>query len=229
MKANYRLGAVGGFEIFLHWTFSTMMVGLFGYYLITHGSVFVAIQALTFIAAVFGSVILHELGHAFMARRFGIPTLDITMYPIGGVARLERMPTEPRQELLIAVAGPAVNIAIGIGLLMLGTMSGWTLSNGFLAQNSGLIENVMKANFFLAVFNLIPAFPMDGGRVLRALLAMKMRYKSATTVASFVGQGIAGLFFLFGLAQLNIVLMFIGMFVFVGARQEALVVSQTHT
>ena len=228
MQRNYKLAEVGGFGIYLHWTFSVMMIGLFLFYVFAHGSILAALSALGLITGVFGSVILHELGHAYAARSYGIPTLDITMYPIGGIARLSRMPTEPRQELWIALAGPAVNIAIGFLLMAIGSYQGVSLLSGFLARETSLISSLMQANFFLAAFNLIPAFPMDGGRVLRAILAMKMKYRNATTIASLVGQGIAGAFFLLGLFQMNFILMFIGMFVFMGARQESVVVSQTH-
>lgn len=229
MKRNYKLGDIGGFGIFVHWTFVVMMAGLFVYYLLVHGSVLAALSALALLVGVFGSVILHELGHAFMARRYGISTLDITMYPIGGVARLEKMPSEPRQELMIALAGPAVNVAIGFLLLFMGSASIDSVTTGFLARETGLASNLMLANFFLAAFNMIPAFPMDGGRVLRSLLAFKMKYRSATVIASLVGQVIAGGFFLLGIFQFNAILAFIGLFVFLGARQEGETVSKTAT
>lgn len=229
MKRNYKLGDIGGFGIYLHWTFILMMAGLFVFYLFTHGSVFAALSALALLTGVFGSVIFHELGHAYMARRYGIATMDITMYPIGGVARLERMPTDPRQELMIALAGPAVNVVIGLLLLLIGPASFDAMSTGFLGRQTGLAANLMLANFFLAAFNMIPAFPMDGGRVLRSILALKMKYRSATLIASLVGQLIAGGFFLLGVLQFNAILMFIGVFVFMGARQESQYVSQTGT
>jgi Zn-dependent protease/CBS domain-containing protein len=174
-----------------------------------------------FILLLFLAVTLHEYGHALTARKFGIKTRDITLYPIGGVARLERMPEKPIQELWVALAGPAVNVVIAVLLF------GWLAFANTLVPFSQLtlttgsfIERLMLVNVSLVVFNLIPAFPMDGGRVLRAILAMNMDYVRATQIASTVGQGLA---FLFGLAGLfgNPMLLFIAFFVWMGASQEA--------
>ena len=119
MSSRLRFGTVSGIPLFVHWTFLVMLVGLFIFYVYQGLSVSAALMGVGLVLAVFGCVVLHELGHAFMAREFGIPTLDITMYPIGGIARLQRMPREPRQEFWIAVAGPAVNLGIAGALFLL--------------------------------------------------------------------------------------------------------------
>jgi Zn-dependent protease len=164
-------------------------------------------------------VVLHEFGHAFAAKAFGINTPDITLLPIGGVARLERMPEEPVQELIIAVAGPLVNVVIALGLFVVGGAQG--LLNRSPVEGGGLIAQLLTINIILVLFNLLPAFPMDGGRVLRALLATRMSYARATQVAATVGQGFAFIFGFLGLFGPNPFLLFIALFVYIGASQEA--------
>jgi Zn-dependent protease/CBS domain-containing protein len=164
-------------------------------------------------------VVLHEFGHAFAAKAFGINTPDITLLPIGGVARLERMPEEPVQELIIAVAGPLVNVVIALGLFVVGGAQG--LLNRSTVEGGGLIAQLLTINIILVLFNLLPAFPMDGGRVLRALLATRMSYARATQVAATVGQGFAFIFGFLGLFGPNPFLLFIALFVYIGASQEA--------
>ena len=172
-------------------------------------------------------MILHELGHALTAKHFGIDTLDITMYPIGGVARLEGIPREPRQELLIAIAGPAVNLAIAATLFVVNIATGRPLTPiPFVENDPNVLGMLMWMNLALVGFNMLPAFPMDGGRVLRAGLASKLSYKNATRIASYVGQGMACLFGIFAVWSFNPVLFFIGIFVFLAARQEAEVILQ---
>lgn len=228
MKNVYKLGAFARIGIFVHWTTLVMFAGLFLYYLWLGASLGGALAGVMLIAFVFGCVILHELGHALTARRFGIATLDITMYPIGGIARLERMPREPRQEFWIAVAGPAVNLGIAAVLCVLNLATGRSLGiDTLIPPHTTVLGMLMWVNLLLAGFNLLPAFPMDGGRVLRAWLASKMPYTRATRIAAWTGQGMAAIFGLLAVIGFNPVLLFIALFVFFGARQEAQAVAET--
>ncbi len=189
MVGSWKLGRVAGIDIYLHPTF--LLVLLFAK--IMGGSVLSVLL-------VFGFVVLHEYGHALMARRFGIETEDITLYPFGGVARLRRMPRAPGAELLIALAGPAVNFAIVAFLTVLGLVGFGSLVAGTVFEN--VFAELVKINLILGLFNLIPAFPMDGGRVLRALLVSWLGRAQATTIAATVGRTLAILFGILGLAIL---------------------------
>ncbi len=174
-----------------------------------------------FIVALFACVVFHEMGHAMAARNFGIRTRDITLLPIGGLARLERMPEEPKQELWIALAGPAVNVAIAAALYVwLFLTHAWEPFSHLRVATGPFVERLFLANVSLVLFNLIPAFPMDGGRVLRALLATRMTYPKATQIAASVGQGLAFAFGIIGLFT-NPMLLLIGVFIWIGAGQEA--------
>ncbi len=208
---------IAGIQLRIHITFLLLIVWLaFGYY--SQGGSAVAASRVIFILLLFVCVILHEFGHAFAAKAFGINTPDITLLPIGGVARLERMPEEPVQELIIAVAGPLVNVVIALGLFIAGGAQ--ALLNPAAVEAGGLIAQLLTINIILVLFNLLPAFPMDGGRVLRALLATRMNYARATQVAATVGQGFAFVFGFLGLLW-NPFLIFIALFVYIGASQEA--------
>ncbi|MEM1271759.1 MAG: site-2 protease family protein [Bacteroidota bacterium] len=222
MKNALRLGQLARIDIFVHWTFIVLLVGLFGFYLYRGMGLLSALAGIAVVLLVFGCVILHELGHALAARRYGIATADITMYPIGGVARLTRMPREPKQELVIALAGPAVNLAIAAALFVL---NGWlnvpTQLDAVLASETDVLGTLMWVNLGLAFFNLIPAFPMDGGRILRAGLATQLSYRRATLIAAFVGQVLAGVFLIYAAFTFNVILALVAIFVFAAARQEA--------
>jgi Zn-dependent protease len=209
---------VAGIQLRIHITFLLLIAWLgFGYY--QSGGSAVAAGGVIVILLLFLCVVLHEFGHAFAAKAFGINTPDITLLPIGGVARLERMPEEPKQELLIAIAGPAVNVVIA-AVLFLAHGSRHLLSSATAVTRGDLIDQILTINIILIVFNLLPAFPMDGGRILRALLATRMSYARATQIAATVGQGFAFVFGFWGLLY-NPFLIFIALFVYIGASQEA--------
>lgn len=221
MRESWGIGRVAGIGIRLHVTFPLLLVWL-GVVHYQRGSTWMAFAADAGLALlVFGIVVLHELGHALMARRFGIATRDITLLPIGGVARLERMPDRPAQELAVALAGPAVNLLLA-GLLAAarGGLPETFMADAGVGSPGGLVTRLLWINVGMAAFNLLPAFPMDGGRVLRALLALRLDYVSATTIAARIGQalavvaGVAGLF-------TNPFLVLIAVFVWMGAGEEA--------
>lgn len=221
MKWQWKLGTFAGIDVFVHATF-LLLIGWIGYtHWIEFGTATKVVEGILFILALFLCVVLHEYGHALTARRYGIKTRDITLYPIGGVARLERMPDKPIEELWVALMGPAVNVVIAALLFVYLFATNSLVPMDQLTVASGsFVERLMAVNISLVLFNLLPAFPMDGGRVLRALLAMRMDYVRATQVAANIGQGMA---FLFGLAGLfgNPFLLFIAFFVWIGAQQEA--------
>ncbi|WP_437656824.1 site-2 protease family protein [Sorangium sp. So ce1182] len=221
---SWSVGSVAGVDLYLHATFLVLLGWIALSHLLAGHGLVAAAAGLIVIAAVFGSVLLHELGHALAARRYGIGTRDITLLPIGGVARLERMPSEPRQELIVALAGPAVNVALALVTLLLVRALNAPWSPEVLALVGGpLLAKILWINVTLAVFNLLPAFPMDGGRVLRALLAMRMGRVRATDIAARVGQGMAIAFGLVGLLG-HPMLVFVAFFVWVGAAEEAALV-----
>jgi Zn-dependent protease/predicted transcriptional regulator len=229
MRWSWRFARVAGIGIYVHVTFPLLLV-------------WVAVQQYSerqdwgdarfgvgFVLLLFGIVVLHELGHALTARRFGIETRDITLLPIGGVARLERLPQDPRQELWIAFAGPAVNVCLAVLFFSLIAMGG-QIADALRAPFVGakLLVNLMWANVVLAGFNLLPAFPMDGGRVLRALLATRIDYVRATRIAARIGQTLAILFAVAGVFKYPIWVL-LGTFVFFGARREAAMVQMRAT
>ena len=221
MKWSIKLGRYLGIDVYMHFTFVLLVSWVAYANWRPEQSLAAAAAGVAFILAIFLCVVLHEYGHALSARRYGIKTRDIILLPIGGLARLERIPTNPLHELKVALAGPAVNVVIAMGLFLwlkltatLEPISSLTLSTG------PFLERLMAVNLFLVVFNLIPAFPMDGGRVLRALLATRLEYGRATQTAAAIGQGIAVLFGFLGLLY-NPFLLFIAFFVWIGATQEA--------
>jgi Zn-dependent protease len=215
MKWSLWIGKYFGIDVYLHVTF-LLLLGFIGLVDRAGMTGFFAIYA-----ALFGCVLLHEFGHALMARRFGITTRDITLLPIGGLARLEKMPDSPRQEFLVAIAGPAVNVVIAAILLPVVLLSGgFSAPMTFPPQMGGFFETLLEVNLTLVVFNLLPAFPMDGGRVLRSLLAMRMDQAKATNIAARVGQGMALMFGVIALYSGQLVLGLIAFFVWSGAARE---------
>ena len=190
MRSSLKVASIFGIEVRIHVTFLLFLVWIwFSYYQV--GGVTGAVQGVLFILALFFCVLLHEFGHAFAARAFGIRTPDITLLPIGGVARLNRIPEKPWQELIVAIAGPLVNVVIAAVLILVVANSAALDQLEYLEspKNRDCWPNWLTINMMLVLFNLIPAFPMDGGRVLRALLAMAMPYVRATQIAAWIGQG----------------------------------------
>ena len=221
MNWSIKLGRFAGIDVNIHLTFLLLLgfIGVSAY--LNTGTLAGALEGVAYIVALFGCVVLHEYGHALTARRYNIPTRDITLYPIGGVARLERMPEKPIEELWVALAGPAVNVVIAAALfayLFATDQLSPIVQMGLV--DGPFLERLMYVNVTLVLFNLLPAFPMDGGRVLRALLAMKMDYTRATQIAATLGQGMALLFGFIGLFS-NPLLLFVAFFVWMAASQEA--------
>jgi Zn-dependent protease len=230
MFRSWKIGTMFGIGIYVHATFLLLPAFLF---LANLGAgLGLALYAVMMIPAVFACVVLHELGHALTARHYGIETRDITLYPIGGVARLESLPQRPLQEFWIAVAGPAVNVAIAAllgGLLLFAVGLDFSLLTDSLA---GLVfVHLLFLNVGLALFNMLPAFPMDGGRVLRALLATRLGQLRGTSIAAQIGVGMAVLLGMAGLPVFansklamigfgNPMLVLIGLFVYFAGQQE---------
>jgi len=220
MRWSFGIGSIAGIRVELHVTFLLFV----GWIAVTQGLLGAhpehALRTLALILLVFGCVLLHELGHALAARRYGIRTRDIVLLPIGGVARLERMPDKPAQEIVVAIAGPAVNVAIAAALWALG---GLRDRGSFWLPGGDLVDALLSVNLLMVGFNLIPAFPMDGGRVLRALLATRLPYVKATRIAALIGQGFALLFGVVGFFY-NPNLMLVALFVFLAAGEEHAIV-----
>jgi len=191
MRTSWKLGRVAGIDLFLHPSFFILLA----FYGASRG-----VEAILLVSAAFGCVLLHELGHALMARGFGIGTEDITLYPIGGVARLRRMPKAPGAELLIALAGPAVNVVIALALGMIISLGLFSGPGSDLFVDS-FVVSLLMINVGLVLFNLVPAFPMDGGRVFRALLSGWLGRERATVIAAGLGRGLALLFGLYCLVN----------------------------
>jgi Zn-dependent protease/CBS domain-containing protein len=215
---TWKLGRIAGIVIRVHATFVLLLAWIAASHLLAgHGAATTA-RGLVLVVGVFAIIVLHELGHALVARRFGCATLDITLYPIGGAAHLERMPERPAQELLVAAAGPAVNVVFAItiyaGLRLVGADTGDPMRLG-----GSLAVQLLWINVSLALFNLLPAFPMDGGRILRALLALVLPRSRATTMAVYVARTLAVGLGLLGLV-FNALLLLIAVFVWIAAGHE---------
>jgi Zn-dependent protease len=259
MRGSLKLFSWFKIPVYLHWSFSLLVLFLL-YMLIGEGelSMEVVVWQLILFVALFASVLFHEFGHALMARKYGVHTQDIILTPIGGIARLERMPEQPKQELWVAIAGPMVNVVIAILLAIIARLvvySGdieWFFFKAFVENWLSLDSNdtdlvmllqdtdiqfseakltlprLMAVNLMMVLFNLIPAFPMDGGRILRALLAMQLGRSKATRAASIIGQVIAVVFVVLGLYYSAFTLTLIGFFVFTTARSENSMVQLEH-
>jgi Zn-dependent protease/CBS domain-containing protein len=214
------IARIAGTVVRLHVTFLLFLVWIGGSQWRLGGRE-AAFEGVLFIVLVFGCVLAHEFGHILAARRYGIATPEVTLWPIGGVASLERIPDKPREELVVALAGPAVNVVIAAAIVL---VLGLSLDGAAMTEmenpRAGLLARLAAANIFLVVFNLIPAFPMDGGRVLRAVLAMRMNHAEATRIAARIGQGAAFLFALAGLFT-NPMLIVIGLFIYLAATAES--------
>lgn len=221
MKWSFKIGRLLGIDVFVHVTFLLVLGFIAVANWLATGSLAAVVGGAGFFLAIFACVLLHEYGHALAARRFGIPTHDIMLLPIGGVARLERMPSRPAHELWVALAGPAVNVVIACALAAWLMLAGtWEPIRSLSTTSGSFIERLLVVNVFLVLFNMIPAFPMDGGRVLRALLAMRLEYARATRIAATVGQTLAFVLGFIGLFS-NPFLLLIAVFVWIGASQEA--------
>ncbi|MEI7597801.1 MAG: site-2 protease family protein [Aestuariivirga sp.] len=217
MNWSLTIGRIAGTNIRLHITFLIFLawIGISDY---LAGGPSAAVESIVFILLVFLCVTLHEFGHITMARRFGVNTPQVILSPIGGIAAMERMPENPRQELLVAIAGPLVNVGIALVLMaVFGLGLGFFTTIDF--DHASLAERLLIVNIMLVLFNLIPAFPMDGGRVLRAILAMNMGAARATAIAARIGQFFAIVFFVAGLLW-NPILMFVGVFIYLAAGAE---------
>lgn len=230
MSWSLRLGRILGIDVYVHLTFFLLLAYIvFANYFETRDWS-IAVREMLFVTIVFTIVVMHEYGHALAARAFGVGTHDITLLPIGGVARLERIPENPMQELIIAIAGPAVNVvlaAICFAIVVVRQELPESMATNPMMEGP-IALRLLSVNIMLVVFNMIPAFPMDGGRVLRALLAMVTNRVQATQIAAAVGQIVAlgfGFIGLFG----NPMLVFVALFVWIGAAQEAADVVQRST
>lgn len=224
MTWTFRLGRIAGIDLKLHWTFLILVGWVFLSYMGQTGDVTAGLVGVGFILALFACVVLHELGHALAARRYGVNTRNIILLPIGGVANLEQMPEKPKEELVVAIAGPAVNVVIAIVLgLIIAATGGFPDREAIeaitLPSGRNFLFSLFSVNILLVLFNLIPAFPMDGGRVLRALLSMKYDRAKATNIAARLGQVLAIVFVFLGFFG-NFWLVFIGLFIYLGAGGE---------
>jgi len=225
MKWSWKIARLAGIDIYLHVTFLIVVAWIALAYWQLEGTVDAVVTGVGFILSLFGCVVLHEFGHALTARRFGIGTRSIVLLPIGGIASIEKTPEDPREEIVIALAGPAVSFGIAALLwLLLRAGGGITEADALSLTEGSFLQRLMLVNLLLGAFNLLPAFPMDGGRVFRAALSLRMGKLRATRIASVVAQAAAVLLALIGL-RYNLFLVFIAMFIWIGAATEASVVS----
>jgi Zn-dependent protease len=224
--SSLRLATIAGIPVKVHWTFS-LLVAYIAYMVYQEG--LGSTQAFYFtllVVSLFICVICHEYGHALVARHYGIPTRDIFILPIGGLARLEYLPPQPIREMIIAIAGPLVNVAIAALLIAILLLTGKFSSLAEITSLEelltpwGMVYALVIINAMLFTFNLIPAYPMDGGRILRSALSMKWGKERATILASYLAQGIGLVFFLGGTYYGHMTLSLIGVFIFFSSRWE---------
>lgn len=215
-----KVGTFGGIGVYIHWSF-WLLILVYLLSVTSSAGLAAGLYAVVFVLSIFACIVLHEFGHAAAAAVFGIPTADITLLPIGGMARLTRLPEKPSQELLIALAGPAVNVVIA-GILFLLIAAG--LATGMAAPGieagGDFLVQLLFANVVLIVFNMLPAFPMDGGRVLRSLLAMRFGQLRATEIAARIGRWMALAFGLLGLIYMHFGLILVAIFIFIAGTAE---------
>jgi Zn-dependent protease/CBS domain-containing protein len=236
MRWSFKVARVAGIDIRIHATFF-LLLGFVAYFSGHGEGATWGLSAVLIWLLVFLCVLLHELGHAIAAKTYGIPTVDITLYPIGGVARMERMPEKPVQELVVALAGPLVNVVIIIvlGAVLLATgglkivletvlLATGALDSAAISTEPNLLQILFLMNIIMVVFNLVPAFPLDGGRVLRALLATRMEYAQATRLAAGIGQGLALAIGVYAAFSHNFLLILIAIFIYMAAESEAAIV-----
>lgn len=221
MKLSLYLGKYKNVKVFIHWTFSLLLLWIIISNLRQGIPGIDILWTIIFVLALFCCVVLHEFGHALAAQKYGIQTKDIVLYPIGGIARLEKLPEDPKQELWVAIAGPLVNVGIFLILSAVLSFTGFNIESleEMKINPNTILLYLASANLILAVFNLIPAFPMDGGRILRAFLAIRLPRAQATQIAGGIGQFLAIFFIFFGLFN-NPILVLIGVFIFLGAAAE---------
>jgi Zn-dependent protease/predicted transcriptional regulator len=238
MNWSFKLGKVRGIDIQVHLTFALILIwAAYRWSTSTGQGIQGALFGIVATLLLFFSVTLHELGHSLQALKLGLKVRDITLMPIGGLARMEEIPEDPNKEIRIALAGPLVNfgiaaLLIGVGLVLdARTLLSWEELLASLGSTSwsGLLAYLTSANLAIGLFNLIPAYPMDGGRVLRAILAKKINYAKATQIAAQVGQGLALLFGLWGFMGGSWTMVIIAIFVWMGAGQENQGVQVKHT
>jgi Zn-dependent protease/CBS domain-containing protein len=221
MRWSFKVAKIGGIDVRIHVTFF-LLLAVFASFYGSQTGISGTLKAVIFFLLVFLCVLLHELGHAFAAKAYGIRTVDITLLPIGGVARMERMPEKPAQELVVAIAGPLVNVVIAGALFFVLAVTG-NLDFGELLDPTrfNALWALLYTNVMMVVFNLIPAFPLDGGRVLRALLATRLSYERATQVAATVGQALALLMGIWAFSKGPPTLALIAIFIYLGAESES--------
>jgi Zn-dependent protease len=223
MRGSFKIFTIKGISVYLHYTFLIFVAWLLFLYIITGMQWVQLLWSFLFLIAVFSSVIVHEYGHALVAAKFGINAKKITLYPIGGIASIEKLPENPKQELWISGAGPVVSICLAALLLLFApqkfSIQSFNEMSGELNQEN-FVYMLGLINLLLAAFNMIPAFPLDGGRVLRALLALKFNYLKATTIAALIGRTIAFIIIIVAVLNMNFILALIGAFIIIFSRVE---------